>query len=149
MIDFATTLAFVAGLVFGYLNLRAVTGPDMPAAHRPGRRESHGCEPVHRALLDDRRDPVLASAQAVNQSFSLSVARHGDGEVGISREPRLSAREHRKTTDRCKGHMDFSEICVDVAYSRFERCHANLVRTSTDRPEQSPDSAPGLSSNHS
>ncbi len=37
MIDFATTMAFVAGPVFGYLNLRAVTGPDMPAEHRPGR----------------------------------------------------------------------------------------------------------------
>lgn len=37
MIDFATTMAFVAGPVFGYLNLRAVTGPAMPAEHRPGR----------------------------------------------------------------------------------------------------------------
>jgi Mn2+/Fe2+ NRAMP family transporter len=37
MIDFATTMAFVAGPIFGYLNLRAVTGPDMPAEHRPGR----------------------------------------------------------------------------------------------------------------
>jgi Mn2+/Fe2+ NRAMP family transporter len=37
MIDFATTMAFVAGPVFGYLNLRAVTGPDMPAEHRPGK----------------------------------------------------------------------------------------------------------------
>jgi Mn2+/Fe2+ NRAMP family transporter len=36
MIDFATTTAFVLAPIFGYLNLRAVTGPDMPRAHRPG-----------------------------------------------------------------------------------------------------------------
>jgi hypothetical protein len=41
---------------------------------------------------------------------------------------------------------------VRRAYRRWtmaERCHAHLVRTSTDRPAQSPDSARGLSSNHS
>ena len=36
MIDFATTLAFLTGPVLGYLNLRAVTSPEMPPEHRPG-----------------------------------------------------------------------------------------------------------------
>jgi len=37
LIDFATTMAFLTGLVFGYLNLRAVTSKEMPAEHRPGK----------------------------------------------------------------------------------------------------------------
>ncbi|MEX2572567.1 MAG: divalent metal cation transporter [Gemmatimonadota bacterium] len=36
MIDFATTVAFLTGPVFGYLNLRAVTSPEVPEEHRPG-----------------------------------------------------------------------------------------------------------------
>lgn len=37
MVDFATTISFLTAPLLGYLNLRAVTGPDFPAAHRPGR----------------------------------------------------------------------------------------------------------------
>ena len=36
MIDFATIVSFVTAPVLGYLNLRAVTGPEMPPEHRPG-----------------------------------------------------------------------------------------------------------------
>jgi len=38
MVDFATTVSFLTAPVLGYLNLRAVTSPDFPAEHRPGRR---------------------------------------------------------------------------------------------------------------
>ena len=37
MIDVATGLAFLTGPVLGYLNLRAVTSPEVPEEHRPGR----------------------------------------------------------------------------------------------------------------
>ena len=37
MIDFATTFTFLTSPVLGYLNLRAVGSPRMPAEHRPGR----------------------------------------------------------------------------------------------------------------
>jgi Mn2+/Fe2+ NRAMP family transporter len=36
MVDFATTVSFVTAPVLGYLNLRAVTSPDVPPEHRPG-----------------------------------------------------------------------------------------------------------------
>jgi Mn2+/Fe2+ NRAMP family transporter len=36
MVDFATIVSFLTGPVLGYLNLRAVTGPNMPPEHRPG-----------------------------------------------------------------------------------------------------------------
>ncbi|HUH13086.1 MAG TPA: divalent metal cation transporter [Longimicrobiales bacterium] len=36
MVDFATTVSFLTAPLLGYLNLRAVTGPDFPARHRPG-----------------------------------------------------------------------------------------------------------------
>jgi Mn2+/Fe2+ NRAMP family transporter len=36
MVDFATIVSFLTGPILGYLNLRTVTGPDMPAEHRPG-----------------------------------------------------------------------------------------------------------------
>lgn len=35
MVDFATIVSFLTAPVLGYLNLRAVTSPDFPAAHRP------------------------------------------------------------------------------------------------------------------
>jgi Mn2+/Fe2+ NRAMP family transporter len=38
MVDFATIVSFLTAPVLGYLNLRAVTSPDFPAEHRPGRR---------------------------------------------------------------------------------------------------------------
>ena len=37
MIDFATTLSFLTAPILGYLNLRAVTSPDVPPADRPSR----------------------------------------------------------------------------------------------------------------
>jgi Mn2+/Fe2+ NRAMP family transporter len=37
MVDFATIVSFLTGPLLGYLNLRAVTGANVPAAHRPGR----------------------------------------------------------------------------------------------------------------
>lgn len=37
MVDFATIVSFLTAPVLGYLNLRAVTSPQMPAEHRPGR----------------------------------------------------------------------------------------------------------------
>jgi Mn2+/Fe2+ NRAMP family transporter len=37
MVDFATILAFLTAPVIGWLTLRAVTSPTMPAEHRPGR----------------------------------------------------------------------------------------------------------------
>jgi Mn2+/Fe2+ NRAMP family transporter len=37
MIDFATIVSFLTGPILGYLNLRAVTGPNMAAGDRPGR----------------------------------------------------------------------------------------------------------------
>ncbi len=36
MVDLATGLAFLTGPVLGYLNLRAVTGPEMPEEAKPG-----------------------------------------------------------------------------------------------------------------
>jgi hypothetical protein len=36
MVDFATTVSFLTGPILGYLNLRAVTGPNVAAEHRPG-----------------------------------------------------------------------------------------------------------------
>jgi Mn2+/Fe2+ NRAMP family transporter len=36
MVDFATTVSFITAPVLGYLNLRAVTSPDVPPEHRPG-----------------------------------------------------------------------------------------------------------------
>lgn len=37
MVDFATTASFITAPVLGYLNLRVVTGPDVPAESRPSR----------------------------------------------------------------------------------------------------------------
>jgi Mn2+/Fe2+ NRAMP family transporter len=37
MVDVATIVSFLTAPVLGYLNLRAVTSPDFPAEHRPGR----------------------------------------------------------------------------------------------------------------
>ena len=37
MVDFATIVSFLTGPLLGYLNLRAVTSPEMPVEHRPGR----------------------------------------------------------------------------------------------------------------
>lgn len=37
MIDFATTVSFLAAPVLGYLNLRAVRAPHVPLEHQPGR----------------------------------------------------------------------------------------------------------------
>ncbi len=37
MVDFATIVSFLTGPILGYLNLRAVTGPNMPRPDRPGR----------------------------------------------------------------------------------------------------------------
>ena len=36
MIDFATIVSFLTAPVLGYLNLRAVTGPNVAPEHRPG-----------------------------------------------------------------------------------------------------------------
>jgi Mn2+/Fe2+ NRAMP family transporter len=36
MVDFVTTVAFLTGPVLGYLNLRVMTSPQVPAEHRPG-----------------------------------------------------------------------------------------------------------------
>lgn len=36
MVDFATIFTFLTAPVLGYLNLRAVTSPEMPVEHRPG-----------------------------------------------------------------------------------------------------------------
>ncbi len=36
MIDFATIVSFLTAPILGYLNLRAVTSPHVPAEHRPG-----------------------------------------------------------------------------------------------------------------
>jgi Mn2+/Fe2+ NRAMP family transporter len=36
MVDFATIVSFLTGPILGYLNLRVVTGPNMPASDRPG-----------------------------------------------------------------------------------------------------------------
>jgi Mn2+/Fe2+ NRAMP family transporter len=36
LVDFATIVSFLTAPVLGYLNLRVVTGPAMPRAHRPG-----------------------------------------------------------------------------------------------------------------
>jgi Mn2+/Fe2+ NRAMP family transporter len=36
MVDFATIVSFLTGPILGYLNLRAVTGPNVPPEHRPG-----------------------------------------------------------------------------------------------------------------
>lgn len=37
MVDFATIVSFMTAPILGYLNLRAVTGADVPPQHRPGR----------------------------------------------------------------------------------------------------------------
>lgn len=36
MVDFATIVSFLTGPILGYLNLRVVTAPNVPAEHRPG-----------------------------------------------------------------------------------------------------------------
>ena len=36
MVDFATIVSFLTGPILGYLNLRAVTGANVPPEHRPG-----------------------------------------------------------------------------------------------------------------
>lgn len=36
MVDFATIVSFLTAPLLGYLNLRVVTGPSVPAEHRPG-----------------------------------------------------------------------------------------------------------------
>ena len=36
MVDFATIISFLTAPVLGYLNLRVVTSPEVPAEHRPG-----------------------------------------------------------------------------------------------------------------
>ena len=37
MVDFATIVSFLTGPLLGYLNLRVVTGMNVPSEHRPGR----------------------------------------------------------------------------------------------------------------
>lgn len=37
MVDFATIVSFLTAPILGYLNLRVVTGPNVPVEHRPGR----------------------------------------------------------------------------------------------------------------
>jgi Mn2+/Fe2+ NRAMP family transporter len=37
MVDFATIVSFLVAPALGYLNLRAVTAPEVPAEHRPGK----------------------------------------------------------------------------------------------------------------
>lgn len=37
MVDFATTVAFLTAPVLGYLNLKAITSPEVPEEHRPSR----------------------------------------------------------------------------------------------------------------
>jgi Mn2+/Fe2+ NRAMP family transporter len=37
MVDFATTVSFLTAPILGFLNLKAVTSPEVPAEHRPGR----------------------------------------------------------------------------------------------------------------
>jgi Mn2+/Fe2+ NRAMP family transporter len=37
MVDFATIVSFLTAPALGYLNLRAVTAPEVPAESRPGR----------------------------------------------------------------------------------------------------------------
>jgi hypothetical protein len=36
MVDFATIVSFLVAPALGYLNLRAVTAPEVPQEHRPG-----------------------------------------------------------------------------------------------------------------
>ena len=112
-------------------------------------RESHRCKPADGVLLDNRPDIVIAGLQTVNERFSFRVARHRYGQIGISREPRFSTRGNGETPNQCEGDVGFSKIGVNLAERRFERRHANLVSGLTERPEQSPDSAPGRSSSHS
>ena len=38
LIDFATTISFLAAPILAWLSLKLITGPHMPATHRPGKR---------------------------------------------------------------------------------------------------------------
>ena len=37
MIDFVTIVSFMTGPILGYLNLKAVTSPNVPKEHQPGK----------------------------------------------------------------------------------------------------------------
>lgn len=78
-------------------------------------RESDRCEPAHSILFDDGFDTVGARPQTVNQSFSLRVARHRNGQISISREPRFGTRGNRQAAHQCERDAGFREVDVDLA----------------------------------
>lgn len=85
----------------------------------------------------------------MNESLSFGVAGDRHRQIGISCEPRFSTRGNGEAADQGEGNVGINEVGVNLTKRRFERCHASLVAGTTERPEQSPASAPGRVSSHS
>jgi hypothetical protein len=132
--------ATTSGSIPDEANSRSITG-----AWSLLERESHRRDPADSLLLHNRFDAVVAGPQTVNESFGLRIARQRNCEVGIPGKPGCGTRGNGEAANQCERDVGFSEVCVDLAQGRFERCHVKLVPMSTRRPGQSPASAPGRS----
>jgi len=111
-------------------------------------RESDRREPSNGFLFDDGFDAVLTGLKLVDEGLRLRVGGQRDGKIRISREPWLGANGNGQAADDRERDVSLGEVGADSTEGRFERCHPSLVPTSTDRPGQSPDSAPGRSRSH-
>lgn len=81
----------------------------------PGQRQSDGGEPSDRFLLDDGVDTVGIRAKPVNEGLRLGVGRERDGQIRISREPRLGANGDGQAADERTRDVRSREIGVDPA----------------------------------
>jgi hypothetical protein len=108
--------------------------------------------PAGRLLLDKGVDRVTRAAQQVHQRLGLGIVRHGHGEIGVPREPRLTASGHGEPSDERARNPRLLEIGQDLPQGSLDRRHRTRDRRasrSTRRPGASPTSAPGRSCSHS
>src|SRR5205814_6717287 len=110
--------------------------------------ESYRRQAADSLLLDDGRDRVASAAERVDQCLSARVVGYGNRHVGVSREPRFGTDGNGQAADERKCDAAFGEIGVNLAQCGFEGGHAKRF-TSTGRPGQSPNSAPGRCLSHS
>jgi hypothetical protein len=122
-------------------NSRSMTGAR-------GSLEHENLTVASRPMFDNGLDAVVACAKLMDQRFRLSIACQGDREISISREPRLSPDGNGQAANQREGDVGSCEVGADLAQSGFERRHPDLSLTSTRRPGQSPNSAPGRSRSH-
>jgi len=67
----------------------------------------------------------------------------------ISREPRLGSHGYGQPANQGESNARSCEVGADLSQGGFKRGHPNLPRTSTGRPGQSPNVAPGRSRSQS